>query len=157
MAANSSWSALQRLLDYAHHLVLPMLVYVYVDFAFISRQMRSSMLEVIRQDYVRTARAKGLSNRVVIYKHALRNALIPIITLLAAILPNLVGGSVIVETIFSIPGMGFLSYEALVARDYPMIMAVFTISAILTLLGMLISDILYSVADPRISYGGKKQ
>lgn len=156
MAANSSWSFTQRALDYLYHLALPMLVYVYADIAFISRQMRSSMLEVIRQDYVRTARAKGLDERSVIYKHALRNALIPLITLIAAILPNLIGGSVIVETIFSIPGMGFLSYEALVARDYPMIMAVFTISAVLTLVGMLISDILYSVADPRIAYGSKK-
>ena len=156
MAASSSWSTTARLLDYLNHLALPMLVYVYADFAFISRQMRSSMLEVIRQDYVRTARAKGLSEGTVIYKHALRNALIPLITLIAAILPNLIGGSVIVETIFSIPGMGFLSYEALVSRDYPMIMAVFTISAVLTLVGMLISDILYSIADPRISYGSKR-
>lgn len=156
MAANNSWTAAQRFADYLHHLALPMIVYVYADFAFISRQMRSSMLEVIRQDYVRTARAKGLSERSVIYKHAFRNALIPLITLIAAILPNLVGGSVIVETIFSIPGMGFLSYEALVSRDYPMIMAVFTISAVLTLVGMLISDILYSLADPRISYGSKR-
>ncbi len=156
MAASTSWSFWQRLADYAWHLALPMMVYVYADFAFISRQMRSSMLEVIRQDYVRTARAKGLDERRVIYKHALRNALIPLITLLAAILPNLIGGSVIVETIFSIPGMGLLSYEALRALDYPMIMAVFTISAILTLVGMLLSDILYSVADPRISYGSKR-
>ena len=141
--------------DYAWHLMLPMLVYVYADFAFISRQMRSSMLEVIRQDYVRTARAKGLAEKVVVYKHALRNALIPLITILAAVLPRLIGGSVIVETIFSIPGMGKLSYDALIGRDYPMIMAIFTISATLTLFGILLSDILYSVADPRISYGKK--
>jgi peptide/nickel transport system permease protein len=151
-AALGPWD---RFTDYAWHLTLPMLVYVYADFAFISRQMRSSMLEVIRQDYVRTARAKGLSERVVVYKHALRNALIPLITILAAVLPRLIGGSVIVETIFSIPGMGELSYKALIARDYPMIMAVFTISATLTLLGMLVSDILYSVADPRISFAKK--
>jgi len=156
MAATMSWNFWQRLADFAWHLTLPMIVYVYADFAFISRQMRSSMLEVIRQDYVRTARAKGLNERSVIYKHALRNALIPLVTLAAAILPHMIGGSVIVETIFSIPGMGLLSYEALRALDYPMIMAVFTISAILTLVGMLISDILYSVVDPRISYGAKK-
>lgn len=149
------WPLLRKLGDYAWHLVLPMIVYVYADFAFISRQMRSSMLEVIRQDYIRTARAKGLAERTVVYRHALRNALIPLITLVAALIPNLIGGSVIIESIFSIPGMGELSFKALVARDYPMIMAVFTISAILTLVGMLIADFLYSAADPRISYGKK--
>jgi peptide/nickel transport system permease protein len=154
-AFSKNWSAWRQFLDYAWHLALPMIVYVYADFAFISRQMRSSMLEVIRQDYIRTARAKGLAERTVIYRHALRNALIPLITLVAALIPNLIGGSVIIESIFSIPGMGELSFKALVARDYPMIMAVFTISAILTLVGMLVADVLYSLADPRISYGKK--
>ncbi|MBI2794535.1 MAG: ABC transporter permease [Ignavibacteria bacterium] len=153
--AAAGWSFWQRSADYMWHLTLPMIVYVYADFAFISRQMRSSMLEVIRQDYVRTARAKGLSERKVVYKHALRNALIPLITIVAALVPNLIGGSVIIETIFSIPGMGELSYKALISRDYPMIMAVFTISAMLTLVGMLISDLLYSIADPRISFEKK--
>ncbi len=152
---SNNWPWYRQLSDMAWHLTLPMIIYVYSDFAFISRQMRSSMLEVVRQDYIRTARAKGLNERVVIYKHALRNALIPLITIVAAIIPNLIGGSVIIETIFSIPGMGQLSYQGLVARDYPMIMAVFTISAILTLIGMLLADILYSIADPRISYGKK--
>lgn len=150
-----NWSLWKKLLDYSWHLALPMIVYVYADFAFISRQMRSSMLEVIRQDYVRTARAKGLSERAVIYRHALRNALIPLITLVAALIPNLIGGSVIIESIFSIPGMGELSFKGLVARDYPLIMAVFTVSAVLTLLGMLVADIMYSFADPRISYDKK--
>ncbi|MCX6141138.1 MAG: ABC transporter permease [Candidatus Kapabacteria bacterium] len=150
-----NWSLWKKLMDYSWHLALPMIVYVYADFAFISRQMRSSMLEVIRQDYVRTARAKGLSERSVIYRHALRNALIPLITLVAALIPNLIGGSVIIESIFSIPGMGELSFRGLVARDYPMIMAVFTVSAVLTLAGMLVADVLYSFADPRISYGKK--
>ncbi|MBK6292177.1 MAG: ABC transporter permease [Ignavibacteria bacterium] len=150
-----NWSLWKKLADYSWHLALPMIVYVYADFAFISRQMRSSMLEVIRQDYVRTARAKGLGERAVVYRHALRNALIPLITLVAALIPNLIGGSVIIESIFSIPGMGELSFRGLVARDYPMIMAVFTVSAVLTLAGMLVADILYSFADPRISYGKK--
>lgn len=154
-AASAGWSFWRQFTDYAWHLTLPMMVYVYADFAFLSRQMRSSMLEVVRQDYVRTARAKGLDERRVIYKHALRNALIPVVTIVATLVPKLIGGSVIVETIFSIPGMGELSYKALIARDYPMIMAVFTISATLTLVGMLLSDILYSVVDPRISYGKK--
>jgi peptide/nickel transport system permease protein len=139
--------------DVLWHLVLPMIVYTYGSFAFLSRQMRSAMLETIRQDFIRTAWAKGLSERRVIFVHAMRNSLIPIITLLAGILPGLVGGSVIVETIFSIPGMGELSYMALVSRDYPMIMAIFTLSAVLTLIGILISDILYSVVDPRIAHG----
>lgn len=139
--------------DVLWHLVLPMIVYTYGSFAFISRQMRSAMMESIRQDFIRTARAKGLPERRVIFVHAMRNSLIPIITLLAGILPSLVGGSVIVETIFSIPGMGELSYMTLVSRDYPMIMAIFTLSAVLTLVGILFSDILYSVVDPRIAYG----
>lgn len=152
---SDTWSLWEKLMDYGAHLALPIIIYTYGSFAFISRQMRSAMLETVRQDYIRTARAKGLSERVVITKHALRNSLIPIITLLAGILPGLIGGSVIVETIFSIPGMGELSFKALVARDYPMIMAVFTISAVLTLAGILVSDILYSFADPRIAFSKK--
>lgn len=152
---SETWGIFDKISDYLIHLTLPMAIYTYGSFAFISRQMRSGMLEVIRQDYIRTARAKGLSERTVIYKHALRNSLIPIITLLAGILPGLIGGSVIIETIFSIPGMGELSFKALVARDYPMIMAVFTVSAVLTLAGILISDLLYSIVDPRIVYAKK--
>jgi len=154
---SEQWSLWQRIVDYAWHLTLPMLVYTYASFAFISRQMRSALLEVLRQDYIRTAYAKGLPGRVVIWKHAVRNSLIPIVTLLAGILPALIGGSVIVETIFSIPGMGELSFRALVARDYPVIMAVFTLSAVLTLVGILLADILYAVVDPRISFARRAQ
>jgi peptide/nickel transport system permease protein len=106
--------------DLLWHLALPMLIYTYGSFAFISRQMRASMLEVIRQDYIRTARSKGLAERVVVYKHALRNSLIPIITLLAGQLPAVISGSIIVESIFSIPGMGQLAIQSLNERDYPM-------------------------------------
>jgi peptide/nickel transport system permease protein len=144
-----------RFMDTLWHWILPMVLYSYGNFAFLSRQMRSAMLETIRQDYIRTARAKGLSERTVIFKHTLRNSLLPIVTLLAGIIPALVGGSVVIEQTFSIPGMGSLSYGALVARDYPMIMAVFTIGAILTLLGILVSDILYSLIDPRIAFSKK--
>jgi peptide/nickel transport system permease protein len=154
---SEQWSLWQRIVDYAWHLTLPMLVYTYASFAFISRQMRSALLEVLRQDYIRTAYAKGLPGRMVIWKHAVRNSLIPIVTLLAGILPSLIGGSVIVETIFSIPGMGELSFRALVARDYPVIMAVFTLSAVLTLMGILLADILYAVVDPRISFARRAQ
>jgi peptide/nickel transport system permease protein len=113
------------------------------------------MLENIRQDYVQTARAKGLSERLVIYKHVLRNSLIPIVTIMAAILPGLISGSVIIETIFSIPGVGLLAYEAVLARDYPVIMAVFTISSLLTLVSILVSDLLLTLVDPRITFSGR--
>ncbi|HZV12969.1 MAG TPA: ABC transporter permease [Candidatus Kapabacteria bacterium] len=155
MDYSSSWSFLDKILDIGWHIVLPVIMYTYAGLAYISRQMRGSMLEVIRQDYIRTARAKGLDERKVIYKHALRNSLIPIITLLAGLLPSLIGGSIVIETIFSIPGIGQLGFQALLERDYPMIMAELTIGAVLTLLGILISDILYSVVDPRIVFSKK--
>jgi len=124
----------------------------YYTLAVLSRYMRVAMLEIIHNDFIRTARAKGLSERVVIYRHAMRNSLIPIITLMADVLPALIGGSIVIETLFSIPGMGFLSYEAVLTRDYPLIMAIFTLSALLTLLGILFADFLYTLADPRIAY-----
>jgi peptide/nickel transport system permease protein len=134
------------------YLVLPAIAYTYATFAFLSRIMRSSMLEIVGQDYIRTARAKGLSERTVIYKHALRNALLPIITVFANIFPAAIGGSVILEVIFTIPGMGNEAFSAIVNQNYPMIIAVMTISGGLTLVGYLVSDVLYALADPRISY-----
>ncbi|HBZ55178.1 MAG TPA: diguanylate cyclase [Syntrophobacteraceae bacterium] len=145
-----SWSFSKWLLDRLWHLVLPVACLTYGGLAYLSRLARSGILEVIREDYIRTARAKGLKERVVIYKHALRNALLPIVTLLAFLLPGMFGGSVIIESIFSIPGMGQLSFEAVLSRDYPVIMAIVTISAMLTLVGLLLSDILYAALDPRI-------
>ena len=139
-------------LDYAWHLVLPVTVLTYGSFAYISRQMRSSMLEVIRQDYIRTARAKGLSERKVIFKHALRNSLIPILTMLASLLPHLISGSVIIESIFSIDGMGKLGFESVINRDYPVILGISFFSAGLTLVGIFFSDLSYALVDPRISY-----
>ncbi len=141
---------LPRLLDRLWHLVLPVTCLTYGGLAYLSRLTRSNMLEVIREDYVRTARAKGLDERVVIFKHAFRNALLPIVTILAFLLPAMFGGSIIIESIFSIPGMGQLGFEAVLSRDYPVIMAITTISALLTLIGLLLSDILYAVLDPRI-------
>ena len=152
---SESWGFMEKAQDVLWHLALPMLIYTYGSFAYISRQMRGSMLEVIRQDYIRTARAKGLPESAIIFKHALRNSLIPIITLLAGLLPALIGGSLIVEFIFTIPGMGQLAYQALLERDYPIIMGELTISAILTMLGVLLADILYSVVDPRIAFSKK--
>ncbi len=140
------------LLDRAWHLVLPVACLTYGAFAGLSRYMRSGMMEVLRQDYIRTARAKGLSERSVIFKHAMRNSIIPLITILAGLLPSLIGGSVIIETIFNIPGMGRLAYNAVLYRDYPVIMAVGTIAAVLTLFGILLADIMYAGVDPRIKY-----
>jgi peptide/nickel transport system permease protein len=112
--------------------------------------MRGNMLEVIRQDYILTARAKGLPERVVIYKHALRNALLPVVTVLGLSIPGLIGGSVIFESIFAIPGMGQLFYGAVMARDYPVVMGELVIGAVLTLIGNLVADISYALVDPRI-------
>ncbi len=144
---------LARFWDLVQHLVLPVGVATFGSLAGLSRYMRSTMLEVIRQDYITTARAKGLSERVVIYKHALRNALLPVITLLGFSLPGLIGGSVIFETIYAIPGMGQLFYQGVMARDYPLVMGILVIGALLTLLGNLLADICYSLADPRIRHG----
>lgn len=137
-------------IDLAKHLVLPVLLSAFGGLAGLSRYMRSNMLEVIRQDYITTARAKGLSERAVICKHALRNALLPVITILGLSVPGLIGGSVIFETIFAIPGMGQLFYMSAMARDYPVIMGILLIGAVLTLLGNLLADISYALADPRI-------
>lgn len=137
------------------HLVLPVFCLVYGGVAFISRQMRGGVVNVINQDYIRTARAKGLGELTVVGKHTVRNSLIPIITLFASFLPFMISGSVIIEIIFQIPGMGKESYGAVVARNYPVLFTVLMFSAILTMLGVLISDILYALVDPRISFSKK--
>jgi len=131
---------------------LPIVCMTYAGFAFLSRQMRSSLLEQIRQDFVRTARAKGLHERVVILRHATRNALIPIVTLFGTLLPAMIAGSVIIEQLFSIPGMGQLFFTAVQERDYNVIMGIEVVSALLTLFGILVSDILYVVVNPTIAY-----
>ncbi len=136
--------------DRASHLILPVFVSAFGGLAGLSRFMRSSMLEVIRQDYVTVARAKGVQENKVIYKHAFRNALLPIITILGLSVPGLIGGSVIFESIFSIPGMGQLFYMSVMTRDYPLVMCILTIGAALTLLGNLMADIGYMLTDPRI-------
>ncbi len=146
-------SFLGQIADRAEHLILPVLVSAFGGLAGMSRYMRSNMLEVIRQDYITTARAKGLDERTVIYRHALRNALLPVITLLGLSVPGLIGGSVIFETIFAIPGMGQLFYQSVMMRDYPTIMGILVIGAVLTLVGNLLADLCYSAADPRIRVG----
>jgi len=143
-------STLGRIGDVALHLVLPVSIAAFGSLAGLSRYMRASMLEIVRQDYILTARAKGLPERTVIYKHAMRNALLPVLTILGLSIPGLIGGSVIFESIFAIPGLGQLFYQAIMMRDYNMIMGSLTIGAVLTLLGNLLADLSYSLADPRI-------
>jgi len=139
--------------DMVKHLLIPVSVAAFGSLAGLSRYMRSTMLDVIRQDYITTARAKGLPERTVILRHALRNALLPVITLLGLSVPGLIGGSVIFETIFAIPGMGQLFYGGVMARDYPLVMGILVIGAGLTLIGNMLADIGYAFADPRIRHG----
>lgn len=147
---HANLSFFSQLLDYAWHLILPVFVTVVGGLAYLTRFSRNNFLEVLSQDYMRTARAKGLPERTVIYKHGLRNALIPFVTLVGMLIPGLLGGSVIVEQIFNIHGMGMLSFEAVLGRDQNVIMAIATLGAFVTLLGLLISDLLYRCVDPRV-------
>jgi len=147
-----TFTPLHMWLDKIHHLVLPIFIMAFGGLAGFSRYMRQSMLEVVGQEYITAARAKGLSEYQVMRKHALRNAMLPVVTLLGLSIPGLIGGSVIFETIFAIPGMGQLFYESALARDYPTIMGILTIGALLTLAGNLMADISYSLVDPRIRY-----
>jgi peptide/nickel transport system permease protein len=146
----------QQQLDFLSHLALPILVATFGGLAGFSRYMRQSMLEVVRQDYIQTARAKGLAERVVVGKHALRNAMLPIVTILGLSLPGLIGGSVIVEWIFAIPGMGQLMVQAAFERDYPVLMGNLVIVSTLTLFANLAADLAYSLVDPRIRVGRRR-
>jgi peptide/nickel transport system permease protein len=137
-------------MDRIWHLAIPSLMAALTGIAVLSRYVRSQMLEVLQQDYVRTARAKGLDEGAVVYGHALRNALLPFVTMFGLLIPGLISGSVIFEQIFAWPGLGLLGYDAILARDFPMILTLNFIAAVLTLVGVLISDILYALVDPRI-------
>ncbi|MDG1516835.1 MAG: ABC transporter permease, partial [Flavobacteriales bacterium] len=150
-----SWYDMDSIKHQAPYFVLPIIAFTYSSFAFTNRIMRVSMIDVLGADYIRTARAKGLSERHVILKHGLRNGLLPIITMFSNVFPAAIGGSVILETIFGIPGMGGAVYEAILGIDIPMIVAVFTLTGALTVTGYLISDVLYAIVDPRISYSKK--
>ena len=149
-----SWSG--KVLDRLWHLILPVFVLGVASAAGTARYMRNQLLEVLSEEYVLAARARGLSERAVILKHALRNALIPIITIYGLELPFLLGGAVLVEKVFAWPGMGLLAVEAVEARDYPIILATSMIAAVLVVLGNLLADIIYAVVDPRISYAAKR-
>jgi peptide/nickel transport system permease protein len=146
----STATGIPMLLDVLYHMFLPFVVLTLSSVAGIMRYMRSSMLEVIRQDYIRTARAKGLKEKVVIYKHALKNALIPVITLLGFWLPGLFSGAIVTEQIFCWPGIGPVQLIATNGRDYPLLMGITMLLAVLTLLGNLIADVSYAIVDPRI-------
>lgn len=139
-----------QLLDKANHLILPIITLVVVSMGGLMRYTRTNMLEVLNADYIRTARAKGLSEKRVIYHHAFRNTLIPIVTIIGGSLPGLFSGALITETLFGIPGIGFTSYQSMVSGDIPFSMFFMVFTAILTLLGNLIADILYAVVDPRV-------
>ncbi len=139
-----------------HHLILPLFCWTYGSLAFLSRQMRGGMLGVLRQDYIRTARAKGLPENKVIWKHAFRNSLLPVITIFANIFPLMISGSVIIEVIFTIPGMGRMLVSAMTAQDFPVVFTIVMMVAVLTMIGYLIADVLYAFVDPRITYSSKK-
>ena len=143
-------SAMGQFLDKAHHLVLPIVTLVVISVGSLMRYTRTNMLEVLNADYIRTARAKGLNEKTVVYHHAVRNTLIPLVTIVGGSLPGLFSGALITETLYSIPGIGYVSYQAMVGGDIPFSMFYLTFLAILTLAGNLISDILYAVVDPRV-------
>ncbi len=145
----------QQQQDMLKHLIMPVFISAIGGLAGMSRFMRSGMLDVIRADYITTARAMGVSERDIHYRLALKNALLPIITLLGLSIPGLIGGSVIVEQLFSLPGMGQLFYESVLSRDYPLVMGITVIGAVLTLLGNLVADLSYAWADPRIRHGNR--
>ncbi len=142
----------EKLSDSLPYIVLPLICYTYSSFSYISRLTQSSLMEQLPLDYIKTARAKGLSDRAIIRNHALRNSLLPLITVFSAVFPSTIGGSVIIESIFTIPGMGLETVKAIIAKDYPVVIAVITLSCLLTMLSYLIADILYAWADPRIRH-----
>jgi peptide/nickel transport system permease protein len=144
-----------KVIDILHHAFLPVVLSVFGGLAGLSRFARTSMLEVLGEEYITSARARGLSENKVVFKHALKNAMLPVVTILGLSVPGLIGGSVIFESIFSIPGMGQLFYQSVLARDYPVVMGILVIGAVLTLIGNLIADISYGMVDPRIRYGKK--
>jgi peptide/nickel transport system permease protein len=142
----------QKVFDLAYHCILPITCYTYASLAYYSRFIRANMQEVIRQDYIRTARAKGVGPWTVLVKHAFRNTLIPLVTMIGLTLPALLSGAIILEQIFSWPGMGSLFFEAIRERDYPTLMGLVLLFSVLTLLGQLLADVLYAWVDPRVSY-----
>ncbi|HLP13887.1 MAG TPA: ABC transporter permease [Flavobacteriales bacterium] len=153
---NNEWSIAQKIYYTFPYMVLPLATYTYASFAFLSRIVRSATLESLNQDYIRTARAKGLSENRILWRHAFRNALLPVITTFVTVFPAAVGGSVIVETIFTYDGMGIAGYEAIASKDIPMIVSIFSLAGLMSMVAYFVGDILYALADPRIVYANKK-
>jgi len=151
----ASASFLARLLDNAAHLLLPIICLTYGSVAVMTRLLRSSMLETLQQDFIRTARAKGLTEKTVFWKHAFKNSIFPFITIFGNVLPAAFGGSVVIEVIFNIQGMGYLMWNSIFARDWPVVYGVLMIAAVLTVVGILLADMLYAVVDPRVRFGRK--
>ncbi|MDR0453352.1 MAG: ABC transporter permease [Deferribacteraceae bacterium] len=149
-----SLSFFGKIADLTHHLILPVFISVVGGLAGMSRFMRGSTLDVLSKDYIMAARSHGLPEKTILFRHALKNALLPVVTLIGLSIPGLIGGSVIFESIFSIPGMGQLFYQSVTMRDYPTVMGILVIGAVLTLAGNLFADIMYALADPRIRYAG---
>ncbi len=149
----AAMSVPQRLLDHVKHLILPVVTLTYAQIAIFARFSKSALTEVIRQDFITTARAKGAGENAVLWRHAFRNALIPLVTLLGLVIPSLISGSVIVETIFQWDGIGRLYFDSILARDYPTVLGLTVATALVTLFASLLADILYAVADPRIRLG----
>lgn len=145
-------SLIYKVIHTLPYLILPTICFTYSSLAFLTRSIKTSVSEILKEDFIRTARAKGLDEKKVIGKHALRNALLPMITIFSQVFPMAIGGSVILETIFTIPGMGLAIYQSINSQDYPVIIAVFMLTGIITMLAFLLSDILYAIADPRISF-----
>ena len=141
--------------DVAAHMILPVFCMTYAALAFISRQVRGGMLDVLQQDFIRTAKAKGVAKKQVVWKHAFRNSLFPIITMFAAVFPATLAGSIVIEVIFNIPGMGRLAYRSILAEDWPIVFSVLMLGAILTIIGNLVADVLYAAADPRVTFAEK--
>lgn len=153
---NDTDSFIHKIIHTIPYMVLPTICFTYSSFAFLSGSIKLSVTEVLREDYIRTARAKGVDEKIIIKKHAFRNALLPMITIFSHVFPYAIGGSVILETIFDIPGMGLAIYQSINSQDYPVIISIFMITGLITMLGFLLTDILYAFADPRISYHSKK-
>jgi peptide/nickel transport system permease protein len=147
---NPGWSLFRKISFWAPYLVLPVITYTYAAIAFLSRQVKAAMGESLKQEFILSARAKGLPERKVIWKHAFRNALLPVITVFSAVFPLAIGGSVIIETIFSIPGMGLEIYQSVMSSDYPVIAGIFTLYGLVTMVSYLLADVLYAIADPRV-------
>ncbi len=152
---DESTSLLKKFILTLPYLIIPTITYTYSSFAFLTGNIKSNIGEILKQDYIRTARAKGLNDNQILYRHALPNALLPLITIFSHVFPYAIGGSIVLETIFNIPGMGLTIFQSISSQDYPVVITVFLFTGVITMAGFLLSDLLYAVADPRITFQNK--